>query len=127
VTTLAAPIANLFEGAVAADPGFVQRAKLGDEQAFLGLYKMHGRGIHWLSLKAAESVTAAEDLTRDVFLDAFANLASVPDDDTFACCLYQKAMKNVVNRRSVDFSAENPEQRLSSNEHLNHQQSPLSI
>src|SRR4051812_17911042 len=74
VSTLAAPIANLFEAGVEADRGLVQRAKLGDEHAFFGLYEMHGRGIYSWSLKAAESVAAAEDLTRLVFLEAFTNL-----------------------------------------------------
>ncbi len=127
MSTVAAPVANLFEAGVAAGPGLVQRAKLGDEQAFLGLYEMHGRGIHSWSLKAADSVAAAEDLTRLVFLEAFANLESVPDDGAFASSLYRKAIKNVVNRRLMNSSAENSEQRLSSNQHLSHHQSPSSI
>jgi DNA-directed RNA polymerase specialized sigma24 family protein len=127
VSTLAAPIANLFEAGVEADRGLVQRAKLGDEHAFFGLYEMHGRGIYSWSLKAAESVAAAEDLTRLVFLEAFTNLDSVPDDRAFACSLYRKAIKNVVSRRLVDSSAENSEQRLSSNQHLSRHQSPSSL
>ena len=80
----------------------VGRAKTGDQQAFLGLYEMHGTHIYSLSLRLTGSVAAAENLTRDTFTLAFSRLEAIYDDATFEGWLYCCAAKTMAARKAVD-------------------------
>jgi DNA-directed RNA polymerase specialized sigma24 family protein len=80
----------------------VGRAKAGDQQAFLGLYEMHGKQIYSLSLRLTGSIPAAEDFTRDTFTLAFSTLEAIYDDATFAGWLYYCAAKAMSARKAVD-------------------------
>ena len=85
----------------------IERAKKGEQQAFVSLFQAHSRRIYTLSLRLAGSVPAAEKLTRDIFVEAFSNLNAVYDDDAFAAWLYHHAAKTVIaNQRGR--SAEAP-------------------
>ncbi|MGA9800560.1 MAG: hypothetical protein WBQ68_16220 [Terriglobales bacterium] len=73
-----------------AEPGsLIDRAKKGEQAAFLGLFQTHARHVYTLSLRATGNVTAAENLTRDIFVDAFRKLDAVRDDEEFAALLYR--------------------------------------
>jgi RNA polymerase sigma-70 factor (ECF subfamily) len=74
----------------------IERAKKGEQQAFVSLFQAHSRRIYTLSLRLAGSVPAAEKLTRDIFVEAFSNLNAVYDDDAFAAWLYHHAAKAVI-------------------------------
>jgi hypothetical protein len=74
----------------------IERAKKGEQQAFVSLFQAHSRRIYTLSLRLAGSVPAAEKLTRDIFVEAFSNLHAVYDDDAFAAWLYHHAAKTVI-------------------------------
>ena len=74
----------------------IERAKKGEQQAFVSLFQAHSRRIYTLSLRLAGNVSAAEKLTRDIFVEAFSNLDAVYDDDAFAAWLYHHAAKTVI-------------------------------
>jgi hypothetical protein len=77
----------------------VCRARKGERPAFLALFRTHSRRIYALTLRLAGDVTGAENLTRDIFLEAFRNLDAVCSDEAFATLLYRRAAKTMIARR----------------------------
>jgi len=74
-------------------PALLARAKAGDRQALFALYREHAGRIYSLSLSVTKDVNAAENLTRDIFVEAFTGLDAVTDDAAFAARLYYCAAK----------------------------------
>jgi hypothetical protein len=72
---------------------FCGRAKQGEWLAFFALFQIHAAPVYSLSLRATGDITAAENLTRDIFFEAFTNLHAVTDDAAFATRLYDCAAK----------------------------------
>ena len=72
------------------------RAKEGDRQALLALFHAHCGRIYSLSLIVTRDVTAAENLTRDIFVEAFTCLDAVTDDAAFAARLFRGAAKKLL-------------------------------
>jgi DNA-directed RNA polymerase specialized sigma24 family protein len=96
VVTLALPAANLDPDFCRPQPGLVARAKEGDPRAFLGLFEAHGSRVYSLGLQFLGNIPAAENLTRDIFIEAFGSLNCISDDAAFAACLYRNAAKSVL-------------------------------
>ena len=69
------------------------RAKAGDRQALFALYQAHAARIYSVSLSVMKDVTPAENLTRDIFVEAFNCLDAVNDDAALAARLYRCAAK----------------------------------
>ncbi len=82
------------------EPALLARAKAGDRQAFLALYHAHAGRIYSLSLNVTRDVTAAENLTRDIFVEAFTGLNAVTDDAAFAARLYRGGAKSCLRMGS---------------------------
>ena len=60
------------------EPALLARAKAGDRQALSALYHEHAGRIYSLSLRVTKKdVNAAENLTRDIFVEAFTGLDAV--------------------------------------------------
>ena len=76
------------------EPALLARAKAGDRQALFALYHEHAGRIYSLSLSVTKDVNAAENLTRDIFVEAFTGLDAVTDDAAFAARLYRCAAKS---------------------------------
>jgi len=76
------------------------RAKEGERQAFFALFQAHARRVYSLSLRATGDVIAAENLTRDIFMEAFTCLDTIGDDSAFAASLYCRAAKKVLANRA---------------------------
>ena len=76
------------------EPALLARAKAGDRQALFALYHAHAGRIYSLSLSVTKDVNAAENLTRDIFVEAFTGLDAVTDDAAFAARLYRCAAKS---------------------------------
>ena len=53
------------------EPALLARAKAGDRQALSALYHEHAGRIYSLSLRVTEDINAAENLTRDIFVETF--------------------------------------------------------
>jgi DNA-directed RNA polymerase specialized sigma24 family protein len=97
----------------------VARAKAGDGSACQALFNVHAKHVYSLSLRLAGAELEAEDLTRDIFLAAFANLNAIPDDDAFAAEIYRQSARTLTAtyfRRRVN---ETSGQHLNLNQHLN--------
>ncbi len=75
----------------------LKRAQHGDKQAFMDLFAAHDRRVYSLALRVAGNVAVAEDLTRDIFIQAFGNLGAVSDEADFARSLYRRAVKNCLS------------------------------
>jgi RNA polymerase sigma-70 factor (ECF subfamily) len=98
-------------------PDLVDRAKEGERQAFRALFEAHAGRIHSFTLRALENTTAAENLTRDIFIEAFSDLDSVDDQTEFADGLYRRAEKKVF-LRELKRGSDRFGHQLSSHEHL---------
>jgi RNA polymerase sigma-70 factor, ECF subfamily len=81
----------------------VERAKKGEQEAFLSLFQTHARRIYTLSLRLTGNITAADNLTQDVFIEAFRGLDAVSDDEAFAALLYRQAATTMIARRAFQF------------------------
>jgi len=93
----------------------VDRAKEGEKQAFLDLFGAHANRVYSVSLRLVGNVAAAENLTRDIFIEAFSRLDAIRDDATFGRWLYYSAVKALVARKqacSLTSTAERPTQAL---------------
>jgi len=73
------------------EPALLARAKAGDWQALSALYHEHAGRIYSLSLRVTEDVNAAENLTRDIFVEAFTGLDAVTDDAAFAANIVRRS------------------------------------
>ena len=80
------------------EPGFVARAREGHKQAFFGLFALHRKRVYSLCLRLIGSIPEAEELTRDIFMEAFRKLHAVGDDATFSKWLYHNAVHAVLMR-----------------------------
>ncbi len=79
------------------EPALLARAKAGDRQALSALYHEHAGRIYSLSLRVTKKdVNAAENLTRDIFVEAFTGLDAVSHDAAFAARLYRYAAKKLL-------------------------------
>lgn len=100
--TLTAVVSNVLPAVGASlrsyELGLVDRARSGERQAFLGLYETHKRRVYSLSLRLLGDAGAAENLTSDIFIEAFRNLESITDE-SFADWLRRSALKNVMTGR----------------------------
>lgn len=96
---VAAHLAGTREVSIKADR-LVDRAKKGEQEAFLSLFQTHARRIHALSLRLTKNITAADDLTQDIFVGAFRCLDAVSDDEAFAALLYRQAATIMIARLS---------------------------
>jgi len=76
--------------------GVLARAKQGEAQAFFVLFQAYASQIYGLSLSATRDVTAAENLTRDIFVATFTCLDDIHDDAGFTAWLYRRAAKKIV-------------------------------
>ena len=57
---------------------------------------VHASRVYSLSLRSTGDVIAAENLTRDIFIEAFTCLDTVGDDSAFAARLYCRAAKKLL-------------------------------
>jgi hypothetical protein len=101
------------------EPALLARAKEGDRQALFALYQAHAGRIYSLILSATKDVAAAENLTRDIFVEAFTSLDAVTDDAAFAARLYrcaaEKSLATELKRRYPQGFGH----RLAQDRHLN--------
>jgi RNA polymerase sigma-70 factor (ECF subfamily) len=88
-----APPAAGSSGSVEAD--MLARAMAGDHSAFAQIYSLHKRRIYSLCLRMVGSVSEAEDLTQEAFLQLHRKIATFRGDSAFYTWLHRLAI-NVV-------------------------------
>ncbi len=96
----------------------MERAKAGERQAFLALFHAHARQIYSLSLSVTGDVTAAENLARNIFVEAFTCMADIHDDAGFELWLYRRAAKKVLAHRAKRRYPQGFGHRLEPHQHL---------
>ncbi len=75
-----------------------KRAAAGDEAAFERLYRRHVSRIHSLVRRMA-GPDAADDITQDIFVRAWAKLATFRGDSAFGTWLHRLGVNVVLSRR----------------------------
>lgn len=78
-------------------PNLVAKAKLGQEEAFGGIYNLYFEKIYRFIYYRVNHKEVAEDLAEEVFLKAFSKIGSVQKDDSFEGWLYQIARNKVID------------------------------
>ncbi len=81
-----------------------QLAAIGDRQAFEELYQRHNRRVYSLCLRMTQSVSEAEDLTQEVFIQLFRKLGSFRGESAFTTWLHRLTVNQVLmhfRKRSV--------------------------
>jgi RNA polymerase sigma-70 factor (ECF subfamily) len=73
----------------------IDRAKLGDAEAFEALYHLHKRRVYSLCLRMTANTAAAEDLTQEAFLQLFRKIGTFRGESAFSTWLHRMAV-NVV-------------------------------
>ena len=73
----------------------IERAKLGDAEAFQALYDKHKRRVYSLCLRMTANTAEAEDLTQEAFLQLFRKIATFRGESAFSTWLHRLSV-NVV-------------------------------
>ncbi|MBV8891957.1 MAG: RNA polymerase sigma factor [Acidobacteria bacterium] len=73
----------------------IERAKLGDAEAFETLYNLHKRRVYSLCLRMTANAAEAEDLTQEAFMQLFRKIATFRGESAFSTWLHRMAV-NVV-------------------------------
>src|SRR5712675_1418067 len=73
----------------------IERAKLGDAQAFQALYEKHKRRVYSLCLRMTANTAEAEDLTQEAFLQLYRKIATFRGESAFSTWLHRLSV-NVV-------------------------------
>ena len=73
----------------------IERAKLGDAQAFQSLYDKHKRRVYSLCLRMTANTAEAEDLTQEAFLQLYRKIATFRGESAFSTWLHRLSV-NVV-------------------------------
>jgi len=73
----------------------IERAKLGDAEAFESLYNLHKRRVYSLCLRMTANTAAAEDLTQEAFLQLFRKIGTFRGESASSTWLHRMAV-NVV-------------------------------
>jgi RNA polymerase sigma-70 factor, ECF subfamily len=84
----------------------VARAKRGEEQAFESLYDTHRRWVYSLCVHMSRSLTEAEDLTQEAFLELFRRIPTFRGESSFSPWLHRLVINTVLmylRRRDLEF------------------------
>jgi RNA polymerase sigma-70 factor, ECF subfamily len=73
----------------------IERAKLGDAEAFQSLYDKHKRRVYSLCLRMTANTAEAEDLTQEAFLQLYRKIATFRGESAFSTWLHRLSV-NVV-------------------------------
>ena len=83
------------QGADPSEAEAIERAKLGDADAFRVLYDKHKRRVYSLCLRMTANTAEAEDLAQDAFLQLYRKIATFRGESAFSTWLHRLSV-NVV-------------------------------
>jgi RNA polymerase sigma-70 factor, ECF subfamily len=83
------------QGAEPSEADLIQRAKLGDAEAFQALYDKHKRRVYSLCLRMTANTAEAEDLAQEAFLQLYRKIATFRGESAFSTWLHRLSV-NVV-------------------------------
>ncbi len=87
--------ARKAQGGGTSEAEAIERAKLGDAEAFESLYHLHKRRVYSLCLRMTANTAEAEDLTQEAFLQLFRKIGTFRGESAFSTWLHRMAV-NVV-------------------------------
>jgi RNA polymerase sigma-70 factor (ECF subfamily) len=76
----------------------VQRAQLGDKDAFARLYEMHKQRVYAICLRITREKTEAEDCAQEAFLQCFLRLSTFRGESALSTWLYRLTVNVVLMR-----------------------------
>jgi RNA polymerase sigma-70 factor (ECF subfamily) len=74
----------------------IERARVGDHDAFAVLYGLHRKRVYTLCLRMLGNVTEAEDMTQEAFLHLFRKLDSFRGESAFSTWLHRMTVNLVL-------------------------------
>jgi RNA polymerase sigma-70 factor, ECF subfamily len=77
--------------------GWIRRSREGDLAAFEELIRRYQQMIHALTFRMTGSMSDAEDLSQEVFIQAFRKLGSFRGDSQFSTWLYRIGINTCLN------------------------------
>ncbi len=86
---------------VTSEQELVKRARSGDSDAFCQLARRYERQIYWLALHYSRNPHDAEDLSQEVWLKAYKNLAGFRGEASFYTWLRQITVNTFLNHKRV--------------------------
>jgi RNA polymerase sigma-70 factor (ECF subfamily) len=78
------------------DYDLAQKAAQGDMAAFEDLYQRHNRRVYSLCLRMTGSVSEAEDLAQEVFIQLFRKIGSFRGESAFTTWLHRLTVNQVL-------------------------------
>jgi RNA polymerase sigma-70 factor, ECF subfamily len=79
------------------EKAWINRSRHGDHEAFALLVRSHQRMIHALTYRMTGSLTDAEDLAQETFIQAFRQLPGFRGDSKFSSWLYRIGINLCLN------------------------------
>lgn len=76
----------------------IERAKLGDAEAFELLYNLHKRRVYSLCLRMTANAAEAEDLAQEAFLQLFRKISTFRGESAFSTWLHRLSVNVVLMR-----------------------------
>ena len=86
------------------DVAVIERARQGDEQAFVLIYEHYSPQIHRYVYRLVGSVELADDVTQETFLKAFQSIGGIAQDSNLSAWLYRIASNicfDLLRRRKL--------------------------
>jgi RNA polymerase sigma-70 factor (ECF subfamily) len=86
------------------DLAIVERARNGDDEAFVLIYEHYSSQIHRYVFRLVSHQELADDITQETFLKAFQNIRKISDDSNISAWLYRIASNacfDVLRRRKL--------------------------
>src|SRR5712675_1022283 len=74
----------------------IERAKLGDAEAFQVLYDKHKRRVYSLCLRMTANTAEAEDLTQEAFLQLYRKITSFLGESAFSTWLHRLSVNIIL-------------------------------
>ena len=81
-----------------AEKQLVQRAQLGDKEAFARLYEAHKQRVYAICLRITRERTEAEDCAQEAFLQCFLRLSTFRGESALSTWLYRLTVNVVLMR-----------------------------
>jgi RNA polymerase sigma-70 factor (ECF subfamily) len=78
------------------EPELIERAKLGDAEAFQALYEKHKRRVYSLCLRMTANTAEAEDLAQEAFLQLYRKIATFRGESAFSTWLHRLSVNAVL-------------------------------
>lgn len=86
------------------DIAVIERAREGDEEAFVLLYEYYSPPVHRYVYRLLGNLELADDVTQETFLKAFQNIGTIARDSNISAWLYRIASNacfDILRRRKL--------------------------